>query len=118
MDESREVNQMSKSKTSPKATIADAEILERGIQQTSQFAHVRVRLTRGQLDVCPNDEPVARATPLGGGEYGLSFRSHTGKWERMPISGTLSDLAKDVVDALGPYLEKWNFSDSNSGSNH
>ena len=109
---------MSKSKTSLKATTTDAEILERGIHQTSQFAHVRVRLTRGQLEICPDDEPVARATPLGAGEYGLSFRSHTGKWERMPITGPLDDLAKAVVDTLGPYLEKWNFSDSNSGSDH
>ena len=108
---------MSKSKTRPKATIADAERLERGIHQTSQFSHVRVRLTRGHLDICPDDEPVARATPLGAGEYGLSFRSHTGKWERMPITGSLDELAKDVVDTLGPYLQKWNFSDSNSGSN-
>ena len=110
---------MSKAKKSPKATTADAETLERGIHQANQqFAHVRVRLTRGQLDICPDEEPIARATPLGAGEYGLSFRSHTGKWERMPITGPLDDLAKAVVDVLGPFLEKVTFSDGNSGSNH
>ncbi len=109
---------MSKDKTALKATTADAEKLERGIRQNSQFAHVRVHLVRGQLDICPDDEPVARATPLGDGQYGLSFRSHTGKWERMPITGSLDELAQGVVDALGPYLERWNFSDTNSGSDH
>lgn len=110
---------MSKAKKSPMATTADAETLERGIHQANpQFVHVRVRLTRGQLDICPDDEPIARATPLGGGEYGLSFRSHTGKWERMPITGPLDDLAQALVDALGPFLEKGTFSDSNSGSSH
>lgn len=108
----------SKTKTPQIATTADAEMLERAIHQTAEFAHVRVRLVRGQLEICPDEDPVARATSLGGGEYGLSFRSHTGKWERMPITAPLSELAQTVVDALGPFLEQWSFSDSNSGSNH
>jgi hypothetical protein len=110
---------MSKGRKSPMATTVDAQTLERGIHQAGQqFVHVRVRLTRGHLDICPDEEPIARATPLGAGEYGLSFRRHTGKWERMPITGPLGELAKAVVDTLGPYLEKETFSDSNSGSNH
>jgi len=109
---------MRKSKTASRATTADAEQLERAIHQNGEFANVRVHLVRGQLDICPDEEPVARATPLGGGRFGLSFRSHTGKWEPLPIMGPLKDLAKGVVDALGPYLERWNFSDNNSGSNH
>ena len=107
---------MGRTRTPQKATAADAEKLERGIHQAGQFAHVRVHLVRGQLEICPDEEPVARATPLGAGHYGLSFRSHAGKWERMPIAGPLDELAQGVVDALGPYLEKWNFPDSNSRS--
>lgn len=109
---------MGKSKKSVKAAAADAETLERAIHQHRQFSHVRVRQVRGHLDICPDDEPVARATPIGAGHYGLSFRAHTGRWEPMPISGSLEELAKGAVDALGPYLERWKFSDTNSGSGH
>jgi hypothetical protein len=43
---------------------------------------VSVRATRGHLNiVVDNGEPVARCTPLGAGQYGLSFHSHTGRWE-------------------------------------
>ena len=105
-------------KTSKPPTQADAEKLAEAIHNLGDFAHVRIRLARGHLEICPDKDPVARATPLGGGQYGLSFRSHTGRWERMPFTRPLEALADDIVSALAPYLERWNFSDSNSGSDH
>lgn len=47
--------------------------------------------------------PVARLTPLGDTQYGLSFHSHTGHWEQMPFVGDLLHLAHDLVTVLGPY---------------
>jgi hypothetical protein len=47
---------------------------------------------------------VARLTSLGGNGYGLSFHHHTGRWEPMPYSGTLGDLAAVIVAQLSPFL--------------
>lgn len=109
---------MGKSKTGKAVTSTDAATLERAIQNVQQFAHVRVRAVRGHLHISPDTLPVARATPLGAGRFGLSFRSHSGKWEPMPFSGLLTDLAHDILVTLGPFLQRWNFSDTNSGSGH
>jgi hypothetical protein len=51
---------------------------------------------------------IARATPLGGGQYGLSFRTHQGRWEPMPVSGALPDLAQALTEMLGAYLDRGN----------
>lgn len=109
---------MSTTKTSKPPTQADAEKLAGALHSLGDFAHVKVRLSRGHLEICPDKDPVARATPLGGGQYGLSYRSHTGRWERMPFTGPLETLASDIISALAPHLERWNFPDSNSGSDH
>jgi hypothetical protein len=47
---------------------------------------------------------VARLTPLGANAYGLSFHHHTGRWEPMPYSGPLDDLAAVIVEQLAPFL--------------
>ena len=55
----------------------------------------------------PDDrEPVLRLTPLGGlpVHFGLSFASHDGRWEKLPVSGLLADVLSQAVDMLGPYL--------------
>ncbi len=90
---------MSKKTPSQNATQADAKKLENGIHHLGDFAHVRVHLERGHIEICPDNEPVARATPIGGGQYGLNFRSHTGRWEPMPFTGPPDELAKAVVTA-------------------
>jgi hypothetical protein len=97
---------------------SDAESLERSIHECGDFGHVKVRINQRHLEICSEGEAVARATAIGGGTYGLSFRTHAGKWEPMPFSGTTEQLGRDVTTALGPYLEKWNFPRGNSGSDH
>ena len=73
----------------------------------------------GPPDICVDDgAPVARATPLGAGQFGLSFHTHTGRWEPMPVVADLTRLAHDLVGLLGPYLQRWDFPDRNSGSDH
>lgn len=93
------------------------EILCAALRAEGNYGHVTVRSRRGQLYVHSGDEtPVARLTPLGGGNYGLSFHHHTGRWEPMPFSGALAQMAKTLVSTLGPYLQTWDFSPRKSGS--
>ena len=46
------------------------------------------------------------------------FRNHRGRWEPMPFAGDISNLAQDLVNTLDPFLQRWDFSDRKSGSNH
>ena len=88
---------------------ADAQQLESLVRARGAYGHVGVRAARGHLLVENRSaqaapDVVARATPIGAGSYGLSFRTHTGRWEPMPVSGLLADVAAATVELLGPYL--------------
>jgi hypothetical protein len=97
----------------------DADVLRRAIHALGDYGHVSVRAARGHLTISVDDgAPVARATPLGAGRFGLSFHTHTGRWEPMPVVADLRHLAHDLVGLLGPYLQRWDFPDRNSGSDH
>ena len=97
----------------------EADILQRALHALGDYAHVVVRAERGHLNVFIDDgAPVARATPIDATQYGLSFHSHTGRWEPMPFVGALIPLAHDLVTALGPYLERPHFSGGIHGSGH
>lgn len=48
---------------------------------------------------------VARLTELGRNRYGAAFRSHSGRWEPLPGTGTLDEMAQVVVTLLQPYLQ-------------
>lgn len=48
---------------------------------------------------------VARLTELGSNSYGAAFRSHSGRWEPLPDSGSLDEMARSVVTHLQPYLQ-------------
>ena len=55
----------------------------------------------------PDDrQPILRLTPLGGlpVRFGLSFASHQGRWERVPVSGLLVDVLSTAVEMFAPYL--------------
>ena len=87
----------------------DAQRLESLVRGKGDYVHIAVCAARGHLlvenrSVQAQPEVVACATPLGGGDYGLSFRTHTGRWERMPVAGSLDDVAAATVALLGPYL--------------
>ncbi|MFP3557337.1 hypothetical protein SB861_42615 [Paraburkholderia sp. SIMBA_049] len=53
-----------------------------------------------------DEEPtvVARLTELGRNRYGAAFRSHSGRWEPLPGTGSLEEMADVVVTLLQPYL--------------
>ncbi|MFC4525005.1 hypothetical protein, partial [Cupriavidus pinatubonensis] len=46
-----------------------------------------------------DEEPsvVARLTELGRKRYGAAFRTHSGRWEPLPGTGTLDEMAQLVV---------------------
>jgi antitoxin (DNA-binding transcriptional repressor) of toxin-antitoxin stability system len=100
-------------------TTDDALALESAIRALGDYSHVRVRAGRGHLTIFTEDDyPVARLTPLGGAQYGLSYFRHTGRWEKMPFVGQLAELAQTTVELLGPSLQRWDFSCGNNGSGH
>ncbi|WP_090864976.1 hypothetical protein [Paraburkholderia diazotrophica] len=57
-----------------------------------------------------DEEPtvVARLTELGRNRYGAAFRSHSGRWEPLPGTGSLEEMADVVVTLLQPYLQSDN----------
>ena len=101
----------------PRPTPDDADVLRRAIHALGDYGHVSVRAARGHLTIFV-DAPVARTTPLGAGRFGLSFHTHAGRWEPMPVIADLTHLAHDLVGLLGPYLQRWDFPGRNSGSDH
>ncbi len=97
----------------------EAEQLRREIHALGDYAHVTVRCSHGHLVICGDDnEPVARLTPLAMGRFGLSFHRHTGRWEPMPFIGDLAEQAHTLTAVLAPYLQRCDFSDAKSGSDH
>jgi hypothetical protein len=110
---------MNRRKGQSTVTALDAEKLQQGIRALGDFAHVEVRAARGHLHIiADSSDPVARATPLGQGQFGLSFRSHTGRWEPMPVSGDLAEVADAAVTMLGPHLARWDFTGRTSDPTH
>ncbi len=94
------------------ANHAYAERLRALIRQVPGHEHVDVRARGDHLLVVlvqgEDCEPVARATRLDSKSYGLSFRSHTGRWEPMPIAGDLEEIARAMTEELGAYLDPGN----------
>jgi hypothetical protein len=54
-----------------------------------------------------DEEPtvVARLTELKRNRYGAAFRSHSGRWEPLPGTGSFEQMADVVVTLLQPYLQ-------------
>jgi hypothetical protein len=58
-----------------------------------------------------DEEPtvVAWLTELGRNRYGAALRSHSGRWEPLPGTGTLDEMAQVVVTLLQPHLQPDNY---------
>jgi hypothetical protein len=50
-------------------------------------------------------ETVARLTELARNRYGAAFRSHTGRWEPLPVEGDLKQAAEALTTLLAPFFE-------------
>jgi len=97
-------------KDSPQAQ-EQAQQLQTMIRSRGDYEHIRVRPRAGHLVIECEEKlgthPVARLTPLGGGQFGLSYCNHTGKWEPMPFSGPMPQVVEDMISALAPYLARY-----------
>ncbi|MBB5405338.1 hypothetical protein QF000_000032 [Paraburkholderia atlantica] len=52
---------------------------------------------------------MARLTELGRNRYSAAFRSHTGRWEPLPGTGSLDEMTEVIVTLLQPYLQPDNY---------
>lgn len=50
-------------------------------------------------------DTVARLTEVGRNTHESAFRSHTGRWEPLPGTGSLPEVTALVVGLLAPYLD-------------
>jgi hypothetical protein len=48
-----------------------------------------------------------RLTSLGGGQFGLSVKRHTGRWEKTPHSGTLPELVEVICTSMQHLIAPW-----------
>ena len=92
---------------------SSADRMETLIRQRGDYAHVHVQARAGHLLIKTQDSQgvkdlIARATPIGDGQYGLSFRNHAGRWEPMPVSGSMEQFVEGLIEVLGPYLDRSN----------
>lgn len=58
-----------------------------------------------------DEEPtvVARLTELARNRFSAACRSHTGRGEPLPETGSLDEMAEVVVTLLQPYLQQDNY---------
>lgn len=78
------------------------------------YGHLRVRAHGQHLRVEAATgggvyELVARAESLDAATYGLSFRTHAGRWEPLPVEGALEAIADGLTQELAAYLDPSNF---------
>ena len=72
------------------------------------LGHIRVK-RRGKTLTLHSQGPHgptnhARLTWLGGAVWALSLPRHTGRWEKTPFMGTMSDLVQVLTQMLGFHL--------------
>ncbi len=93
---------------------AFADLVREKLVALGDFGHLHVHHDGQHIVIAqpgppedPEDrDPVLRLTPLGGlpAQFGLSFASQDGRWEKLPVSGLLADVLSQAVEMLAPYL--------------
>lgn len=88
---------------------ARAAELQRHLAQLTGHDHAHVRpygkhlLIQMRRDTAV--DTVARLTEVARNSYTAAFRSHTGRWEPLPVAGDLKHAADAVTTLLAPYLD-------------
>ena len=102
------------------------EVVRAKLLALGDFGHLHVRRAKDHIVIeqpgppdDPNDcLPVLRLTPIGGFHFGLSLYRHTGRWEKLPVSGPLATVLADAVNMLGPWLAPQGNIPGNSGTDY
>ncbi len=85
--------------------------LEHQLRQILGHDQIRVKPYGKHLiiQLVQNDEAdtMARITDLGGGAYGAAFHSLTGRWEPLPGTGPLKEMAELLTTLVGVYLQPY-----------
>jgi hypothetical protein len=95
------------------ALVREAETLQSELR--SRLGHDKVRVRPYgqhlliQMHLADQAETIARLTSLGHKRYGAAFRTHTGRWEPLPGTGSRTQIADLVVGLLNPYLTPDNY---------
>ena len=78
-----------------------AELTGHSVAQVRPYGkHLIIQIQRGDsLDT------VARLTETVRNNYVAAFRSHSGRWEPLPVAGSMRNVAEAVVSMLAPYLQ-------------
>ena len=99
--------------TNPSAVALAAADIEKKIGKLVGHEAVKVkpygRHFLIQIDDNGQPDTVARLTQINTRTYGVSFKSHTGRWEPLPEEGTREEMITVLVDELGPYLDPTNY---------
>jgi hypothetical protein len=82
----------------------DAEELLRHLHERGR-THLTVKARGAHLLIQDDGESRARITQLGGGQYGLSLPTGSGRWESLPFAGTLAQVVADLDDNFGFHLD-------------
>lgn len=81
--------------------------LQELLEEHGDLDHLQVRKHGKSLILYSGEEQDkenhARFTMVGRDLWGLSFPHHTGKWERVPFTGSLEELF-DTVTSNFPFL--------------
>ncbi len=87
--------------------IEEVEALEALLGRDAAFKHLYVKKHGKSLKICSGDPPWphARITALGRDTWGLSFPTHTGRWERTPFVGTMEEVTDTLINNFGFYLD-------------
>lgn len=102
------------------------EVVRAKLLALGDFGHIRVRRANGHIvleqpgspDEPDEHQAVLRLTPIGGFHFGLSLCRHTGRWEKLPISGALVTVLADAVNLLGQWLAPRGIVPGTSGTDY
>jgi len=87
----------------------DGRQVEDLLAQREGLDHIKVQLYGGTLVLYSGDGDDrarhARFAMVDLGLWRLDLRHHTGRWEKTPFVGSLSEVFTMLVDTLGFYLE-------------
>lgn len=91
----------------------DRLTLESIVQERTNNPQAMVRVRGPHLYVEIHDnagtgQVIARATEIRTNLYTASFRSHNGRWDPLPLEGTVREVAEGMVHLLGPFLHPYN----------